>query len=91
MSAALISMLISHILTFLESELMKEEPALVAALVHDVQSLILKLQGLISSKLPAEAPALNSALKVISLVASDAVQAAGSVVVSDMSTTQSVE
>jgi hypothetical protein len=81
MQAALVSLLISHILTFVESEFMKAEPAMAAALVHDIQSLIIKLESLVSAKLPAEAPVLNGALSAVSAVASDAVQAVSAVIV----------
>jgi hypothetical protein len=79
MSSAILTLLVSHILTFVESELLKEEPAILAALEADIQSLISKLEGLLSAKAPAVAAAVNPALKVASVVAVDAVQAAGTV------------
>ena len=79
MSSAILTLLISHILTFVESELLKEEPTLLAALESDIQSLISKLESLIASKSPAVAAAVNPALNVASVVAVDAVQAAGTV------------
>ena len=82
MSSAILTMIISHILTFLESELIKEEPDLIASLIHDVQSLVLKLEGLIASKLPAMAPALNASMTNLSVIASDAIQVVGSDIVS---------
>ena len=80
MSSAILTLLVSHILTFVESELIKEDPAIIAALEADIKSLISKLEGLLSAKVPAVAAAVNPALEVASSVAVDAVQAAGSVV-----------
>ena len=91
MSSAIMSLLISHILTFLESELAKEEPVLQAALEADIKSLIKKLESMISAKSPAAAAIVNPVLASVSSVALDAVQAAGSVVASDISTPQSIE
>ena len=79
MSSAILTLLVSHILTFVESELLKEEPAILAALEADIQSLISKLESLLSVKAPAVAAAVNPALNVASAVAVDAVQAAGTV------------
>ena len=90
MSAAIISFLISHILTFVESELEKEEPAILASITHDIQSLIIKLESLIESKSPAVAAAVNPVLGTASNVAVAALQAAGSVIVQGVSTPQSV-
>ena len=81
MSSAILTLLISHILTFVESELLKEEPAIAAALEADIKSLISKLEGLLSAKAPAVASAVNPALEVVSSVAVDAVQATGAAVV----------
>ncbi len=59
MSSAIMTLLISHILTFVESELVKEEPELVAHLTQDVQSLIAKLEALIEGKSQAVAAVVN--------------------------------
>jgi hypothetical protein len=80
MSSAIMSLLMSHILTYVESELEKEEPAMLVALESDVQSLVSKLQALIAAKSPAIAAVVNPALAVVSNVAVDAVQAAGAAV-----------
>ena len=82
MSSAIISLLISHILTFVESELMKEEPVLIAALTSDIQSLIAKLEALIEGKSPKAAAIVNPVLDAVSNVATVAVEAAGTAVAS---------
>lgn len=81
MSSAILTLLISHILTFVENELIKEEPAILAALEADIKSLISKLEALLTAKSPAVAKAVNPALEVASTIAVDAVHAAGTVVV----------
>ena len=91
MQAAFLSLLISHILTFLESELAKQEPALMAALIADVQSLVKKLESMIATKSPSVAAVVNPMLDSVSHVAGDALQAAGNVVQASLSTPQSVE
>jgi hypothetical protein len=50
MSQALMTLIVSHLLTFVESELIKSEPKIVAAVTQDVQSLIAKLEKLIADK-----------------------------------------
>ena len=91
MSSAIMSLLISHILTFVEGELAKEEPLLMAALVTDVQSLITKLESLVSAKSSVAAAVVNPVLSAVSGVGVMALQAAGSVVEQSVSTPQSVE
>jgi hypothetical protein len=83
MSSAIMSLLISHILTFVESELLKEEPELMAVLTQDVQSLISKLEALISGKSTAVAKVVNPVLDVTSKVVTDAISAAGASVAND--------
>jgi hypothetical protein len=80
MSSAILSLLISHILTFLESELIKAEPELVANIEADIKSLITKLETLISSKSPAAAAIANPVLTAVSNVADAAIEAAGNTV-----------
>ena len=91
MPAALLSLLISHILTYVESELIKNEPALVNTIEADIKSLIHKLENLLIAKSPAVAAALNPALDEASNLASDAVEAAGTALVQGTSTPQSAE
>ncbi len=50
MSSIILTFLAKHILELVESELIKEEPALIAATTQDVRLLIAKLESLISSK-----------------------------------------
>lgn len=80
MSSAIMSLLISHILTFVESELAKEEPAMVVWITQDIQSLISKLESLLTARSPTIAAAVNPALAIASVVAGDAVNAAAEVV-----------
>ncbi len=80
MSAAIMSLLISHILTFVENELAKEEPAMLSALEADIKSLIAKLEAMLSAKYPTVAPAINPVLSAVSTVAVQAVQAGGEVI-----------
>jgi len=77
MSSAILTLLVSHILTFVESELIKEEPAILATLEADLQSLISKLQSLLSSKSTAIASAVNPVLSTASIVGVDAIKSAG--------------
>ncbi len=58
MSSAIMSLLISHILTFVESELANLEPTIIA----DVQALISKLEALIAAKV---APVAQVAAPVV--------------------------
>lgn len=83
MSSAIMSLLISHILTFVESELAKEEPDLLAALEADIKSLIVKLESMLSAKSPSVASVVNPALNQVSSVTLDAVQAAGDAIMAD--------
>lgn len=77
MSSAIMTLLISHILTFVESELLKEEPALISAVVGDIQSLISKLESLIALKSPAIESAVAPVLNDVSTALQDGVQAVG--------------
>lgn len=91
MSSAIMSLLISHILTFIESELAKEEPVLMAALIADIQSLIAKLESMLTIKSPKISSLANPVLSTVSTGAIDALQAAGNVVEARLSNNQSVE
>jgi hypothetical protein len=84
MSSAIMSLLISHVLTFVEGELAKNEPALIAALEADVNSLIAKLESMLSTKSPSVAKVVNPVLTSVSEIASDAVEAAGTAVANDV-------
>ena len=50
MSQAILTLIVSHLLTFIESELVKNEPKIIGAVTQDVQSLIAKLEKLIADK-----------------------------------------
>jgi hypothetical protein len=80
MSSAIMSLLISHILTFVESEIIKEEPALVATLVQDIESLISKLENLIEGKSTKASAITTPVLNTIGAAAVSAVEAAGAAV-----------
>ncbi len=83
MSSAILSLLVSHILTFVEGELAKEEPQLIALVVQDIQSLISKLESMIAAKSSNAAAVANPLLNVAQKVAVDAVEAAGQSVAQD--------
>ena len=90
-SNAIMSLLISHILTFVESELVKNEPAMMAALEADIRSLIAKLESMLAAKSASVAAVVNPVLNVVSHVAVDAMQAAGQSIAQGVQTPQSVE
>ena len=77
MSSAIMSLIISHLLTFIESELIKSEPKMIAALVHDIQSLISKLELMIQTKSPAVASVLAPVLNSVQNITDSAIEAAG--------------
>lgn len=83
MSSAILSLLVSHILTFVEGELAKEAPELVALVVKDIQSLISKLESMIAVKSSNAAGVVTPLLNLAQKVAVDAVQAAGQSVAQD--------
>lgn len=83
MSSAILSLLVSHILTFVEGELAKEAPELVALVIQDIQSLISKLESMIAAKSSNAAAVVTPLLNVAQKVAVDAVQAAGQSVAQD--------
>lgn len=85
MSSAILTLLISHILTFVENELAKEEPQLVADVVAEIQLLISKLEAFVAGKSPAVAAAVNPVLAGVASVAVAAVQAAGDAAVANVS------
>lgn len=80
MSSAIISLLVSHILTFVEGELAKEEPQIVATITQDIQLLIAKLESLISGKSSSVAAVATPVLNVVGAAATAAVEAAGQAV-----------
>jgi malonyl CoA-acyl carrier protein transacylase len=84
MSSAILSLLISHVLTFVESELVKEEPQLVALVVQDIQSLIAKLESMISAKSRNAAAIAVPLLNLAQSAAVSAVEAAGQSVAQDI-------
>lgn len=90
MSSAILTLLVSHILTFVENELLKEAPHLIEVLVQDIQSLITKLETLIQSKSSNAAKIADPILNAVSNVATIAIEAAGTAIEAN-STPQSVE
>ena len=75
MSSALMSLLISHILTYAESELAKEEPQLVQDVINDINSMINKLEKLIAAKNVKIASVVNPALDDVKSVVDTAISA----------------
>ncbi|HEY5236565.1 MAG TPA: hypothetical protein VIJ14_10330 [Rhabdochlamydiaceae bacterium] len=86
--SAIMGLIISHLLTVVENELIKEEPAMVAVVVKELQLLISKLENFIEGKSPAVAAIVNPVLDGVSGVAVNMVEAAGNAAVT---TPQSVE
>lgn len=80
MSSAIISLLVSHILTFVEGELAKEEPQIIATITQDIQLLITKLESLIAGKSSSAAAVVTPVLNVVGAAATAAVEAAGEAV-----------
>ena len=80
MSSAILSLLISHILTYLEGELVKAEPQLVSNLEADIKSLISKLEALIAVKSPVVAKIATPVLNVVESATTAAVEAAGTAI-----------
>jgi hypothetical protein len=76
MSSAILTLLISHVLTFVESELLKEEPAIIDYLTNDIKSLISKLEALIEKKSPAAEAVAAPVLNAVGTAAVAAVDAA---------------
>jgi hypothetical protein len=72
-----ISFIISHLLTLVENELIKEEPVLVRLAVQEIELLISKLENLIASKSPKTANVVNPALTAVGSTAVNMVVAAG--------------
>ena len=69
MSSAILTMIISNLLTFVEGELIvpgliKNEPEILATLEADLQSLIAKLEALLAAKHPQVAAVVNPILQV---------------------------
>ena len=81
MSSAMLSLLVSHILTFLEHELLKQEPQLVAILEQDIKSLVAKLEALIQNKSPAAEAVVAPILNAVTAVATSALDATGNALV----------
>lgn len=90
MSSALLSLLISHILTYVEQELVRNEPALVQDLINDVNSLINKLEALIASKNASIAAVVNPVLSDVAVIADNVIDAGGAVAAQGVQTPQSV-
>jgi hypothetical protein len=78
--SAIMSLVVSHLLTIIENELITEEPAVLALVVQEIQLLISKLENFIQGKSPAIAAALNPALTAAGTVAVASVNAASNVI-----------
>jgi hypothetical protein len=76
----ILTLLSSHLLSVLESELASNEPAIVNMIVQEMQLLVNKLEAFIAAKEPALAAVVNPVLTTAGNVAAQAVQAAGTVV-----------
>ena len=75
MSSAIMSLIVSHLLTFLESELAKNEPQILAVINQDIHLLIAKLEALVASKAPAGAAIVNPMVEVAGQAVDAGIQA----------------
>jgi hypothetical protein len=75
MSSAIMSLIVSHLLTFLESELAKNEPQILAVINQDIQLLIAKLEALLKIKAPTVAAVVNPVVEVAGIAADAGIQA----------------
>lgn len=75
----ILTLLSSHLLSVLESELASNEPAIVNMIVKEMQLLVNKLEAFIAAKDPSLATVVNPVLTTVGNVAASALQAAGTV------------
>lgn len=73
----LLSYIATHLLTIVEQELVKSEPTIVAMIVKEIQLLITKLESFIEGKSTSVATVVDPVIDEVSVVATDAVNAAG--------------
>lgn len=76
----IITLLSSHLLSVLESELVANEPAIVAMITSEIQLLITKLESFIQAKEPALAAVLNPVLATAGSLVNTGVQAGASAI-----------
>lgn len=76
----LLSALIGHVLSLIEAEIAREEPAAIAAIAKELEVLVARLESYIALKNPQIAAVANPAIEVVTHVAIDAMNAAGDVI-----------
>lgn len=76
----LLSALIGHVLSLIESEIAQEEPVVVAALIKEMEVLVAKLEAYIASKNLAVAAVINPVVGAVASTVVNVTQAAGAVV-----------
>lgn len=79
MSNLILTLISTHLLSLIESELEAAEPAAVALILKEIQLLADKLESFITAKSPAVAAVVNPALSVAANDAGNAVNAAAEV------------
>ncbi len=77
MSSEILNLLVSHILAFVESELLKAEPEIIENITQDIKSFITKIEAIISSKSQSVGEIAFPFLNEVSKVAINAVEVAG--------------
>lgn len=73
----LLTALINHILSLIESEIVKQEPATVAAIAKELEVLVAKLESYIALKNAQVAVVVNPVIESVAHVAIAAIDAAG--------------
>jgi hypothetical protein len=85
--SAIMSLIISHLLTIIENELINEEPKIVNLIVEEIQLLINKLENLIENKSSGVAAVVNPALAVASIAAVNGINAASGAIMNTIEPT----
>ncbi len=80
----LLTFISSHLLTILESLLIKEEPQIVAQTQKEAQLLILKIESLLKSRYPTMEKVLDPMLNNANTINNDVIESIGNVVVQDV-------
>lgn len=80
-----ISLLCGHLLSVIESELIKEEPEIVSMIETELKLLITKIQYLLEQKSPAAAAVLNPALTEADNLANTGIEAGATAIMGEAS------
>jgi hypothetical protein len=77
----ILTLLSSHLLSVIESALISDEPAIVAAIEKELELLVMKLESFITSKSPAVSAVVTPILNGVNAVVDASVEAAGNAAV----------